>query len=99
MDFVWYATEAGQSDMAPKLPVPFQGPYLILQKLSVLDYKIQLDAKGKQKVVDQEKLRPYDGVYTLPWASTSPKNSGQERCISGELCTMCSTCSRFAMDD
>ena len=64
---MWYATEAGQIDKASKLWVPFQGPYLVLQKLSDLDYKIQPDAKGKQKEVHHNKVRPYDGVHTLPW--------------------------------
>ena len=29
-DLVWYASESKQLHMAPKLRVPFQGPYLVL---------------------------------------------------------------------
>ena len=39
----------------------FQGPYLVLAKLGDLDYRIQLDAKGKQRVAHHDKLKPYEG--------------------------------------
>ena len=45
-DLVWYATESKQLHTAPKLRVPFQGPYLVLDRLGDLLFKIQLDAKG-----------------------------------------------------
>ena len=47
-DLVWYATNIKQLHLAPKLRVPFEGPYLILEKISDLDYCIQLDAKVKK---------------------------------------------------
>ena len=62
-----YATDIKQLHLAPKLQVPFKGPFLILEKLSNLDYHIQLDAKGKQKVVHHNKLKPYTGTRGLPW--------------------------------
>ena len=64
-DLVWYATDIKQLHLAPKLQVPFEGPYLILEKLSDLDYHIQLDAKGKQNVVHHNKLKPYTGTRGL----------------------------------
>ena len=45
-----YGTEVSQLDIAPKLRVNFQGPYLVLDKLGDLDYRIQLDIKGKQRL-------------------------------------------------
>ena len=57
-DLVWYATESKQLHTAPKLRVPFQGPYLVLDQLGDLLFKIQLDAKGKQKIVHHDKLKP-----------------------------------------
>ena len=54
---MWYANLGSQLDLAPKLRVPFQGPYLVLAKIGDLDYKIQLDAKSKQKVVHHNKPR------------------------------------------
>ena len=68
VDLVWHATNVKQLHLAPKLQVPFEGPHLILEKLSDLDYCIQLDAKGKQKVVHHDKLKPYTGTRGLPWS-------------------------------
>ena len=67
-DLVWYATDIKQLHLAPKLWVPFEGPYLILEKLSDLNCHIQLDANGKQKVVHHDKLKPYTGPRGLPWS-------------------------------
>ena len=50
-----------------------KGPYLIPEKLSDLDYCIQLDAKGKQKVVHHNKLKPYTGPRGLPWSQVTPR--------------------------
>ena len=35
-DLVWYATESKQLHITPKLRVPFQGPYLVLDRLGDL---------------------------------------------------------------
>ena len=56
-----YATESGQLDVAPKLRANFQGPYLVLDKIRGLDYQVHLDARGKQKVVHHDNLKPYIG--------------------------------------
>ena len=83
-DLVWYANSGSQLDLAPKLRVPFQGPYLILAKIGDLDYKIQLDAKGKQKVVQHNKLKPYEGVHNLLWAKSALKaHAKQTKNFSG----------------
>ena len=60
-DLVWYATECKQLHTAPKLRVPFQGPYLVLDRLGDLLFKIQLDEKGKQKIVHHDKLNHMRG--------------------------------------
>ena len=73
-DLVWYASESKQLHMAPKLRVPFQGPYLVLDRLGDLLFKIQLDAKGKQKIVRHDKLKPYEGLYTPPWVKAALTN-------------------------
>ena len=72
-DLVWYATDIKQLHLAPKLQVPFEGPYLILGKISDLDYCIQLDAKGNQKVVHHDKLKTYTGTKGLSWSLATLK--------------------------
>ena len=74
-DLVMYGTEISQLDIAPKLRVNFQGPYLVLAKLRDLDYRGQLDANGKQKFVHHGKLMPYKGEHILPWAKSALKAS------------------------
>ena len=44
---VLYGTESSQLDVVPKQRMKLQGPDLVLAKLGDLDYRIQLDAKGK----------------------------------------------------
>ena len=41
----------------PKLQMPFEGPYIVTKKLSDLNYVLQLDARGKTKLVHFEKLK------------------------------------------
>jgi hypothetical protein len=38
-----------------------------------LTYLIQLDAKGEQKMVHHDKLKPYEGPVILKWAKTALK--------------------------
>ena len=54
-DLLMYATESGQLDVVPKLRVNFQSPHLVLDRLGDLSYWLQLDARGKQKVVHHDK--------------------------------------------
>ena len=69
-DLVMYATDSGQLNVTPKLRVNFQGPYLVLDRLGDLDYWVQLDARGTQKIVPHDKLKPYVGEHILPWAKS-----------------------------
>jgi len=67
-DYVWYLDESRTEGISPKLQPIFKGPAVILQRLSILDYKIQLDRVGTTKVVHHDKLKPYVGATRLPWA-------------------------------
>ena len=52
---------------------PFEGPYHVLEKISDLNYCIQLDAQGKQKVVYHDRLKPCTGTKGLPWSQAALK--------------------------
>ena len=54
-------TDIRQLHVAPKLRVPYEGPYMILKKLGTLDYELYLE-KGKHKVVHHNRLKPYLGL-------------------------------------
>ena len=70
-DLVMYAAESGELDVAPMLRVNFQGLYLVLDTLGDLDYWVQLDARGKQKVRHHDKLKPQVRNQALPWVKSA----------------------------
>ena len=49
-DLVMYVMKRGQLDVAPKLEVTFQAPYLVLDRIRDLDYQVQLDARANKKL-------------------------------------------------
>ena len=72
-DLVWYRTDIGQLKFTPKLRSAFQGPYLVLKRMSDLVYMIQLKRQGDRKVVHHNKLKPYRGHQKLTWAKSALK--------------------------
>ena len=67
-DLVWYLNESRKEGISPKLQNIYSGPYLVLKGLNRIDYLIQLDRKGTQKVVHHDKLKPYLGLKILKWS-------------------------------
>ena len=60
-DNVLYLHEERKEGECSKLQPLYHGPYLVLQRLNDLTYRIQMDACGKMKIVHHNKLRPYKG--------------------------------------
>ena len=60
-DAVWFLDESRKLHRCPKLQNIWQGPYLVIKKKSDLNYEIQINCKGKRKVVHHNKLKPYPG--------------------------------------
>ena len=94
-ELVWHATYIKQLHLAPKLWVPFEGLYLILDKIRYLDYYIQLDAKGKQKVVHHDKFKPYAGTKGLVLILGCPQSKEQvgNQLYVKHICMWCELCS------
>ena len=67
-DYVWYLAEKRKIGENPKLYLPYEGPYLVVMKLSDLDYAIQREMKQKWKVVHHDKLKPYEGEVKFKWS-------------------------------
>ena len=74
-DMVWYHSEIKQIQVTPKLRRPFVGPYLIVWQFINLDYEIQLEKNGKQKIVHHNVLKPYLGVQNCTWISSALKQA------------------------
>ena len=64
-DLVWLETDVGQLNIAPKLRVPYEGPYMIWKQLGALDYELHMDHR-KTKVVHHSRLKPCHGLKRPP---------------------------------
>jgi hypothetical protein len=67
-DSVWYLDELRSVDESSKLRPLYTGPYIIVQKLGEVDYKIQFDPSGRSRIVHHDKLKPYVGSQKISWA-------------------------------
>ena len=66
-DYVWYRQEKREQGKSTKLFMPYSGPHLVLQKLNDLNYLIQMDGSGRQRVLHHNKLKRYQGFHKLVW--------------------------------
>lgn len=66
-DKVWYIHETRKEGISPKLQPLYTGPCLITQKLNCINYEIQLDGQGTRKIVNHDKLKPYNGDQNPNW--------------------------------
>ena len=61
-DYVWCLAEARKVGVAPKLERHYAGPYLIAKKVSEVNFVLQLDREGKERLVHHNKLKLYEGT-------------------------------------
>ena len=57
---VWYLLVTRKVGEAPKLKQAYHSPFLVKQKVTEVDFLIQLDKHGKEQVVHHDKLIPYE---------------------------------------
>lgn len=67
--FVWLHNPAQKRGHSPKLSSPWEGPYLVITKLSDVVYRIQAKPKGKMLVVHADCLKLYEGDIQESWIS------------------------------
>ncbi len=70
-DLVWCLSDLTQLDITPKLRKPYEGPYLVVAKHNDLNYLVQYDQGGKQRVLHHNRLKPYNGDLKLRWAAAA----------------------------
>ena len=70
-DHVWFLAERRKVGENPKLYLPYEGPFLVVSKMSDLVYIIQGELNGPTKVVNVNKLKLYEGENHLKWAKTA----------------------------
>ena len=72
-DLVWYSTPSAQIHIAPKLRKSFTGPVIIIDKKNDLNYVIEVNSKGDNKIVHHKKLFPYKGDSRPAWVQKALK--------------------------
>lgn len=72
-DAVWLLAESRKVGIMHKLEPAYEGPFLIKQKMSDINFLLQLDKTGKEKLVHHNKLKPYLGDHPPKWLSRAKK--------------------------
>jgi hypothetical protein len=70
-DFVWMHNPARKVGISPKLSRTWEGPYLVITRLSNVTYRIQRNARAKLKIVHFDRLKPYRGTPPVSWVVPS----------------------------
>ena len=66
-DAVWIHNPARKKGISPKLSRPWDGPYLVVDRISDVTYRIQKGPKTKPKVVHFDRLKLYQGDNFPTW--------------------------------
>ena len=72
-DAVWCLQEARKVGITPKLERTYQGPFLVTEKRSDLNFVVQISDKGDSKVLHHNKLKPYEGDSPPKWVLKGAK--------------------------
>lgn len=66
--FVWLHNNQRKVGLSTKLRLPWEGPELVVNKLSDVHCKIQKSPKSKCKIVHMDRLKPYEGPPLKVWS-------------------------------
>ena len=67
------STQKGKS---PKLSRPWEGPYVVVERLNDVVYRIQRGPRAKPKVVHRDRLWQYRGDACADWFNEPPEGQG-----------------------
>ena len=76
-DLVWCLSEARKVGVSPKLQRRYEGPFIIQEKLSPLNFGIQIHEDGTSKIVHHNKLKLYEGSNPPRWVSRAARRLGR----------------------
>ena len=68
-DIVWCLHETRKPGVCPKLEKAYDGPYVVKQKLSSVNFILQLDNEGATRTVHHNKLKIYEGNNPPKWVT------------------------------
>ena len=70
-DAVWLYSPKRKKGVCPKLMRHFDGPFLVITRLSDILYRIQKGPKSKPKVVHHDRLKAYRGPNAPDWLTAT----------------------------
>ena len=72
-DLVWCRHELRKPGVSPKLEKRYSGPFVVTARRSPINFVIQLNKDGTEKLVHHDKLKKYEGDKPEMWASKLSK--------------------------
>ena len=66
-DAVWLYSPQKKKGICPKLMRYFDGPYLVIKRMSDVLYRVQKGPKSKPRVVHHDRLKAYHGPNVPDW--------------------------------
>ena len=85
--FVWLFNPAKKKGVSPKLMLRWEGPWLIVSRLSDVTFRIQLRPGSKPRVVHSDRLKPYMGEPLVPWEYKTGGSPREEAPAEAESAT------------
>ena len=74
---VWFYNPKKKNKISPCLQRPWEGPYVVLKRISDVVYRIQKTPQSKPRVIHHDRLRPYKGEAVPTWLPSQRGNSSE----------------------
>ena len=78
-DLVWMHNPAKKIGISPKLSRSWEGPYIVLNRLSDVTYRIKGGLRAKMKIVHFDRLKPYLGEEVPAWIQLEIKRWNKKK--------------------
>lgn len=72
-DMVWSLLEAKKLGVMPKLEPAYECPFLVKVNYADIDFLLQMDKSGREKLYHHDKMKPYRGDYPPRWLERAKK--------------------------
>ena len=69
-DAVWLYNPQRKKGVCPKLACPWKGPYVVIDRINDVVYRIRQGPRNKPSVVHKDRLKPYHGTIDETWLPT-----------------------------
>ena len=66
-DAVWLFNPQRKKGVCPKLTCPWKGPYVVVDRINDVVYRIRQGPRSKPAVVHKDRLKPYHGTIDETW--------------------------------